>query len=428
MKRYALFLAICAIACVASGDSWQLQQIFTNRSFGTIAFNGDQYLCLEGVQVAGTSTNLTDWTEANLIIDPSLFEVDPGDGCWFDLLHLTALPSGQYLAVLLKTEYPQMGNVYFRTIRSMLSSNGISWDSPVLVHWLVGTLASSHFAQAGGLPLLVAGDYPEGWILGEPYSTCHFFSYSAASNIWTKIFQTETTSSLQALYSDEEHFFFSYSKHLESIFSTTQAMLTATDGANWTQIGSVYVPVADCHAGQILGASHIYTPGRQWETSTNTDLIAVNYNGNRIVGFQPDALVVSDDYGKTWQHTLLGEYTPVSIIEAQGMYIALIHKPVHPEDPTNYPTTWNSLIYTLSSQPSRSNITSIASLMLINNAFNLQSEANGVYQIECISDLRNSDWLPYGLPIAGDGSVSQIYMDKSLSSGMYFRARAVNIQ
>ena len=428
MKRYVLIVALCVVSRAATGDSWQLQQIFTNRSFGTIAFNGDQYLCLEGMQVAGASTNLTDWTEASLVIDPSLFEVDPGDGVWLDLLHLAALPSGQYLAVLLKTEYPQMGNVYFRTIRSVLSSDGITWGAPVLVHWLVGTLASSHYAQAGGLPLLVAGDYPEGWILGDPYSTCHFFTYSATSNIWTQIFQTETTSSSQALFSDGEYFYFTYRKHLESWASTTQAMLVATDGASWTQIGSEYVPAADCHAGQIFGASHVFTSGRQWEPSTNYALSAVKYNGNRIVGFQSDALVVSDDFGKTWQRTIVGEYTPVRIIEAQGMYVALIQTPVHPEDPINYPTTWNSSIYTINSRPTRTHVSAISPLLLTNDALHLQTETNGVYQIECVSDLRNSDWLPYGLPIAGDGQFSQIPMDTTLATGMFFRTRAANIQ
>ena len=60
MKRYVLIVALCVVSRAATGDSWQLQQIFTNRSFGTIAFNGDQYLCLEGMQVAGASKNLTD--------------------------------------------------------------------------------------------------------------------------------------------------------------------------------------------------------------------------------------------------------------------------------------------------------------------------------------------------------------------------------
>ena len=391
-------------------------------------FSYGQYLCLEAMQYAATSTNLVEWTETELEVDPSLYEADPGNGVYLDLLHASALADGNYLAVLLKTEYPAMGNLYFRTIRSVLSSDGIVWTSPILIHWLVGTLVSSRLSDVGGIPLFMGGDYPEGWVVGNPYSKCHFYAYSIISNAWIKTFEIDTTPHLQSLFCDDEYFYISYSKHLELWGSSSRATLKSTTGNNWIEIGSNFVAVADSYAGQIVGSTHVFTSGRQWETTTNTTLTEIKYNGNRIVGFQPDALVVSDDFGQTWQRTVLGEFTPLRIIEAQNMYIALIQTVVHPDDPINNPVTWNSSIYTIDSQPTRTQVEGVDSFSMTNDFLFFQTESNGVYQIESQSNLFETVWLPYGLPIAGDGLSADVQLGIRIATQTFFRVRALNMQ
>ena len=134
-------------------------------------------------------------------------------------------------------------------------------------------------------------------------------------------------------------------------------------------------------------------------------------------------MVYSDDSGQTIHQTHVPNLVEAKIIEANGQYVALLNMQDNaiPTEPHIY-----RAIYALDSTPPRTSVASISALVADAQSIAFLSLSNALYQIESCTNLIDSTWNSYGLPISGTGTNLTVDLPENITSPIYFRVRAIN--
>lgn len=376
-----------------SAESWTLEHTFQD-TFNNIVFDGETFSCFSYSNIV-QSSDFRNWSFADNDSGVSgVFYLD-NDEIYLGTFVLYTNSSFSFW--------------------SKKSSDAIHWGSPALIDdpGPSGSLMQGNITVSANRVLFASkSNLSSG--LANPYSSHRIFSYDAESNNWNETSSFYIWSSSFDLFSDGESYYFTCDELNAGNWSTEYKTLKSTDGSEWSPFCEKKIEGAYCYDGLIFHSDEIYSPGGGWQSNNWSAYPTFSFNGSRMVAADSSNLLYSDDFGETWNKTLVGEVSSASIIEADQKYVALIS------------TSTNSSIYTLDAYPDRTTVTEIQGFGTTTNGLNFQSTSNGLYQLECTASLIDLNWKAYGLPRVGTGGGITIDPTESLSSNIFFRVRAIN--
>jgi hypothetical protein len=415
-------------------DSWQHMHTFPSNYYSHIAFNGEEFLCTAAYGGFSTnlssafdeiakSTDLQSWTTYTNISTPEALLSNGWYYVGITLHEITALTNGTFIAIVEKTEAPQMGNTDNHSTFSIRSTNGIDWTD-------LSTVDSFHWGSYYPTGLNTFEDYllylnvttPDGGVIGMP-ADCEIFKYDPQNNEWTNVFtKLSYPNDSIYLFQDQNTSYLSSPPYVDS---WTNSTLCSENGVDWQSLsdGPYNSYVADASDGMIVSEVKVYSIGRGWENAPYAEIKDIIFNGNRLAGRQGEYLIYSDDFGQTIHQTHIPNLTGANIIEANGQYVALLNMQDNtiPTEPHIY-----RAIYALDSSPTRTAVTEIQGFGTTSEGLNFQSTSNGLYQLECTASLIDPDWKAFGLPKVGTGESIIIDPSENLISNIFFRVRAIN--
>jgi len=137
MKKILIALLI-ATASTLCADSWQHMHTFPSNYYSHIAFNGEEFLCIQNSYNYSTnltvpfdgiarSTDLQSWTVHTNLTAPEALLSNGWYYVGINLHEITALKDGTFIAVVEKTESPQSGNIDNHSTFSIRSADGVNW-------------------------------------------------------------------------------------------------------------------------------------------------------------------------------------------------------------------------------------------------------------------------------------------------------------
>ena len=148
--KNTIVLVACLLTRLSIAQTWEPLHTFTSNAYSLLACGATQQICLGKTGALGnpfyvaTSSNFTNWTEhgsaapPSHLFDTSLYLAD------IQPIAVTAVPDG-FLLVVLKTEYPEMGNLRYRTLLSLRSSDGLAWNHDSTIQ--LGTRQEWHLVK-----------------------------------------------------------------------------------------------------------------------------------------------------------------------------------------------------------------------------------------------------------------------------------------
>ena len=395
MKTKALIISLIVSAAISSSaESWTREHTFQD-TFNNLVFDGETFSCFSYSNIA-QSSDLGNWSLAN------------NERSFSDVLYLNN--EGIYLGIL------ELYTNFTFSIWSMKSTNAINWNSPALIDdpGMLGSLMERDVTiSTNGVLLASKSNVSSG--MANPYSNHRFFNYNTESNIWNESSSLYIWSSSFDLFSDSEDYYFTYDQFNESSYTEEYETLKSADGSNWVSFCDKKISGAYCHDNIIMHSDAIYSQGGGWQSNNWADFSEFVFNGSRMVAADSSNLLYSDDFGQSWGSTNVGAISLISIIEANGQYVALITD-----------SDWKSHIYTISSTATRPAVSEITGFLATENGLEFNSISNGLYQIECTASLISANWKQYGLPQAGTGTNLAIGFPVNLSSNLFFRIKAKN--
>jgi len=430
--KHGLVLTGCLLALPCAGQPWERVHTFTNATYGLLACSATQQVCLSDSFLVATSNDLTNWTEHGAASLPASLYETTEYGVSLGPLHLVVLPQGGYLMVVGKTEFPQLGNFRIRTLLSLKSRDGLVWSEQATIDAYTGPVHASFLGQTDRQIVFMYGDYPEGWLEGCVLSQCRFFAYDAQSNAWGGTHQISALPASFHLFSDAEAFYFVH-RHCPDLVIGHDPDLTfierSTDGRTWASMPSTtsYVWSADAHHGQIFGAEACYSSGTGWQPAPNTQLRHILYNGDTVVGTLDGDLVVSRDFGGSWQGQPLGEMDRLDVADIGDRYVALVTERFRDDDPAT-PDVLQRSLFVAESHTARALQTNMLALTMEGRSLAFAAQANVVYQVETTHRLSPPDWIPYGLPLVASAPRLSVPLDSGTKEHAFFRVVAASAQ
>jgi len=428
MKAVIVFIAyIMWNSCMA--QSWVPLHSFSNNTYSLLCGSSTQQLAVSDTLQIAIASDYTNWTEHGVASIPAhLFDTSLG-GTNIKPLEIAEIPDG-YLLIVLKTEYSAMGNLRFRTLISLKSPDGITWSNDATIDSYTKKVREHSICQVGDKTIFMYGDEPDGWISGWFTSDCRLFSFSWQLNTWSETFQTTAHPSKYYLFSDDNTFYFMHGNYAEFTYDDelNQTMIDpgyveiSSNATEWLSIlgPTQYLSSADACNQQIFGAEAHYSTGASWQVNSNTSLSSIHYNGDTVVGVTDTHLVVSSDFGSSWNATPITSPDQIFIVEHTNQFIALVT-----ERFISGLYSSNELktsIFAVESRAMRNLQTNTITLHAPSTmSLDFKTESNVVYQIENTYDLVHPEWLPYGLPLLGGESQSSSPVYPTSYEQIFFR-------